>query len=280
MLVVCLSRRGLPERHASLPLLQAFLSSQKTRISLSLSFLSEWVFVPLSLQTVFLSGRGGQRRTTTTLCRSLQSSVLVLAAMKPTLRISRAICALTNKHGRFSSPPLALFLVLLGLPHLCLASQDDSAAATPRSKSQMPRVSLQDRLLAALDSAELPKPQKRAPSSKSGQGGLAKTQQQQQQAANGAAAAAAMGSVGCFPSIKCIGGGEAGPSATRAPVADAAGGGGGLSNEAIRGDVRRAILADVKLRSDVRKALLDQAGVGFGVGVGVRAGGGGEEEME
>ena len=112
----------------------------------------------------------------------------------------------TGTHSFLLLPPLTLRSVgLLLFLLLLLPSQDDSAAATPRSKSRMPRVSLQGRLLEALDRAELPQPQKRAASSKPGKG-VANAQQQQQGTTQeaAAAAAAAAGSVGCFPSIKCL----------------------------------------------------------------------------
>lgn len=183
-----------------------------------------------------------------------------------------------------SLPRLALPVVSLSLSnHKINKTQDDSAAATPRSKSQMPRVSLQDRLLAALDGAELPHPQrKRGPaagtaSRKASSGNSddrnATTQAQALALAEEAVPAPAPTpaiSTGCFPSMKCVG---------RAVEGEAGGGGGGgggqLSNLAVRGNVRRALLEDVKLRSEVRKALLEQPCGGGMEGGGERGGGGG-----
>ncbi|CAM9939766.1 unnamed protein product, partial [Ectocarpus sp. 13 AM-2016] len=157
----------------------------------------------------------------------------------------------------------------------------DIVPATPRSKSQIPRVSLQERLLAALESAELPQIQRRGGKSSSSSKSKPSTssavdksrpqlpeQQQQQQHET----QAVLSPTRCSHLSKPVGdvgrGGHAmgavgvqvtamtEPSGPRKCGHE---GGAFLSNEAVRGDVRRAILADVQLRTEVRKVLLDQA---------------------
>ncbi|CAB1120355.1 unnamed protein product [Ectocarpus sp. CCAP 1310/34] len=167
----------------------------------------------------------------------------------------------------------------------------DIVPATPRSKSQIPRVSLQERLLAALESAELPQIQRRGGEKSSSSSSKSKPctssaadksrpqlqeQQQLQQKTQ-----TVLSPTRCSHLSKPVGdvgrGGHAmgavGEKVTA--VAEPSGPrkcgherGAYLSNEIVRGDVRRAILADVQLRTEVRKALLDQASGGGGSGGG------------
>ncbi|CAM9196150.1 unnamed protein product, partial [Scytosiphon promiscuus] len=82
-----------------------------------------------------------------------------------------------------------------------LSTEDGSLASTPRSKSQAPLVSLQDRLLAALDRAELPKlQQRRAAPKKPHTTAFARGRSQTLPWGPGGTP------TGCFPSIKCFGG--------------------------------------------------------------------------
>lgn len=173
-------------------------------------------------------------------------------------------------------------------------TQDGSSAETPRSKSQMPLVSLQDRLLAALDSAELSNPpQRRVASKKPHTSAFARARANTLQWGPGGTP------TGCFPSIKCFGGSSnfgldrgtrsescdaeagtddetVGDAATRPKLTidvpgdnsdddldggkQVAGGDYLLSNDAKRNGVRWAMLADMKVRTDVRKALLGRDG--------------------
>ncbi|CAM9430510.1 unnamed protein product [Ectocarpus sp. 6 AP-2014] len=170
----------------------------------------------------------------------------------------------------------------------------DIVPATPRSKSQIPRVSLQERLLAALESAELPQIQRRGrggksssssskskPSTSSSAADKSRPQLQEQQQQQQQKTQAVLSPTRCSHLSKPFGnvgrGGHAmggvGVKVTTVAEPSSPGkcgheGEGYLSNEVVRGDVRRAILADVQLRTEVRKALLEQASGGGGGGGG------------